>query len=200
MAIVSLKNKTKSRSVLAGNTPEIAMFESIQTVTVGAGGQASITFSSIPNTYKHLQIRGTARDNRASTWIDTMYMYFNADSTGSNYYYHVLGGNSSSAFASASAGQTGYGAPIGLTGASNVTTSFGPNVIDILDYANTNKNKTVRSLVGVEDNANGSIRLTSGLWLSTAAITSITLVNDGAGVPANSFFQQHSTFTLYGIK
>jgi hypothetical protein len=175
-------------------------YDSLATVTVGATTVSSITFAGIPSGYKHLQLRAIARDNRASTWIDTMYMYFNTDSTGSNYYYHVLGGNGSSAFSSASAGQTGYGAPIGLTGASNVTTSFGPNIIDILDYTNTSKNKTVRSLVGVEDNSNGTVRLTSGLWLSTAAISSITLVNDGAGVPANSFFQQHSTFALYGVK
>jgi hypothetical protein len=175
-------------------------YDSLATVTIGATTVASITFAGIPSGYKHLQIRGIGRDNRPSTWIDTMYMYFNSDTTGGNYYYHVLGGNGSSAFASASAGQTGYGTSVGLVGATSFTTSFGPNVIDILDYSNTSKNKTIRGLVAVEDNTNGTIRLTSGLWMSTAAITSITLINDGASVPANAFFQQYSSFALYGVK
>jgi hypothetical protein len=175
-------------------------FQSIQTVTVGSTAQSSISFTSIPSTFKHLQIRGIGRDNRPSTWIDGCYISFNGDTTGSNYYYHQMLGNGTSALAFHGAGATGYGLPNGLISATNSTNSFGANIIDILDYTNTNKNTTVRVLTGVEDNTNGTLRLQNGIWLNTAVITSITLVNDGGSVPANALFQQYSSFALYGVK
>jgi hypothetical protein len=165
-------------------------------VTVGTSNPTTISFTSIPSTYKHLQIRGIARDNRSATWIDTMWMYCNSDTTGTNYYGHLLYGNGSAAGAAADAGQNSYGFPVALTGATNVTTSFAPFVVDILDYANTNKYKTVRSLHGIEDNTNGQMRLRSGLWMSTAAISGITFQGGDAGVA----FQQYSSFALYGIR
>lgn len=174
-------------------------FESIATVTVGSGGQSSITFNSIPSTYKHLQIRGIARDNRASTWIDTLFIQCNSDTTAGNYYSHYLAGNGSSA---SSGAITGSGSPnaigfgIGLTGAANVSTSFAPIIIDILDYSNTNKYKTFKTITGVEDNTNGSIRIYSGLWMSASALDSLTLQGGNAGIS----FQQYSHFALYGIK
>ena len=184
----------------SSNAPKAGDYESIQTVTVGSTAQSSVSFTSIPSTYKHLQIRAIGRDNRPSTWIDGCYISFNSDTTGTNYYYHQILGNGSSALAFNGAGATGYGLPNGLISATFATSSFGANVIDILDYANTNKNKVVRVLTGVEDNTNGTIRFQSGLWLNTAAITSITLINDGGSVPANALFQQYTQFALYGIK
>ena len=172
-------------------------YDSIATVTVGAGGSSSITFSSIPSSYKHLQIRGIARDNRSATWIDTMWLSFNSDTTGTNYYSHGLYGNGTSATAGADAGATGYGMAIALAGASSVAGSFAPFVIDILDYSATTKNKTVRSLHGLEDNTNGTARLRSGLWMnSSSAVSSITLLGGDVGVS----FQQYSSFALYGVK
>ncbi len=187
-----------NRNLLAGNPVILpGSYESIQTVTVGTNSPTSVTFTSIPSTYKHLQIRGIARDSRASTWVDTLWMYCNSDTTGSNYYGHVLGGNGSAAFAAADAGVNNFGMPIALTGATNVTTSFAPFVIDILDYASTNKNKTIRCLHGLDDNTNGTMRLRSGLWMnSSTAINSLTFVGGDVGV----FFQQYSSFALYGIK
>ena len=175
-------------------------FESIQTVTVGSTAQSSISFTSIPSTYKHLQIRATGRDNRASTWIDGCYISFNGDTTGGNYYYHQMVGNGTSAASYNGGGSTGYGLPNGLIAATNVTSAVGANIIDILDYTNTNKNTTVRVLTGVEDGTNGTTRIQSGIWLNTAAVTSITLVNDGGSVPANALFQQYTQFALYGIR
>jgi hypothetical protein len=186
----------KGKTALTGNDVILGgSYESIATVTVGTNSPTSVTFSSIPSTYKHLQIRGIARDSRSATWIDTMWLYCNADTTGSNYYSHILYGSGSAAGADANAGVDSYGMPIAVTGATNVTTSFAPFVIDILDYANTSKNKTVRSLHGIEDNTNGQMRLRSGLWMSTAAVNSLTFLGGDAGV----FFQQYSSFALYGI-
>ena len=186
-----------SKSFLANNPVILGgSYESIQTVTVGTNSPTSVTFSSIPSTYKHLQIRGIARSSRSATWVDTMWMYCNADTTGSNYYGHLLYGTGSAAAADAGSGSTPFGMPVGLIGATSVTTSFGPFVIDILDYTNTSKYKTVRSLHGLEDNTNGQMRLRSGLWISTAAISSLTFQGGDVGV----FFQQYSSFALYGIK
>ncbi|NCU72421.1 MAG: hypothetical protein EBY66_05360 [Candidatus Fonsibacter lacus] len=71
---------------------------------------------------------------------------------------------------------------------------FGTTVVDILDYANTNKYKTFRSLMGIDNNGSGSIRLRSGLWMSTSAITAIKMTPSTSGS-----FQQYSSFALYGI-
>ena len=66
MAVISLKNKLKSGSLLVGNEYyNPTEFESIATVTVGSGGSSTISFTSIPGTYKHLQVRGIGRTNRA---------------------------------------------------------------------------------------------------------------------------------------
>lgn len=123
-------------------------------------------------------------------------MYCNADTTGSNYYNHLFFGNGASAAGNSDPGSTLFGMAVALTGATTISTSFAPFVIDILDYANTTKNKTVRSFHGIEDNTQGQMRLRSGLWMSTAAITDLTFKGGDVGVA----FQQYSSFALYGIK
>jgi hypothetical protein len=81
-------------------------------------------------------------------------------------------------------------------GASSTASIFGVAVCDILDYTNTNKYKTVRSLSGHDQNGSGYVTLMSGSWRNTAAITSITILRDSGG--AN--LTQYSQFALYGIK
>lgn len=167
-------------------------YESIATVTVGSGGAANVEFTSIPNTYSHLQVRCLVRGDRASTRIDIA-MRYNSDS-GANYYaVHALEGNGTSA--TAYADSTNNRNIPGYVSAGSATASvFGSEIIDILDYANTNKYKTFRSLGGVDVNGTGYISLRSGLWLSTSAISSILFFPDGGN------FAQYSTFALYGIK
>jgi hypothetical protein len=151
-------------------------FESIATVTVGAGGQATVTFSSIPSTYKHLQIRVIARTDRASTF-DGGYVQFNSDTTLSNYTLHVLSGTGSAAVSEGYSTTGGTGLQTPTTGGDTIlANTFGFFVMDILDYANTSKYKTIRSIGGFEDNTNARIQLLSGAWLNTAAITSITFL------------------------
>jgi hypothetical protein len=79
------------------------------------------------------------------------------------------------------------------------TTYYSASIIDILDYANTNKYKTYRALTGIDKNGSGSIQLTSGVWRNTTAITSITITPQSNTSPTNQF-QQYSQFALYGIK
>jgi len=165
-------------------------YESIATQTVGAGGVASVTFSSIPSSYKHLQIRAIVRDVRAASESDTIFAKLNGD-TG-NYYTHGLIGNGSAASAYADNGNPTY---FSLGTASSAGTNvFGVAVWDLLDYSNTSKNKTIRVLHGYDNNGSGSIRLTSSLWTNTAAVTSITLASTADNLV------QYSSFALYGIK
>ena len=170
-------------------------FESIQTVTVGSGGASSAVFSSIPSTYKHLQIRLTARVTGATT-DSNIVAYFNTDTTSGNYPQHVLYGTGSSP-AGAGYSPSDSNLAIGRTpGASSTSGMFGVGIADILDYTNTNKNKTVRALSGQDQNGSGIVLLNSGLWLSTAAISTITITAQSG----NGNLAQYSSFALYGIK
>jgi hypothetical protein len=165
-------------------------FVSIATVSVGAGGSAAATFSAIPSTYKHLQIRAIGRNDGAP--VDARYT-FNSD-TGSNYSYHLLVGNGSTGASYSATSQTFLrGAPY----ADQTASIFGAGVTDILDYTNTNKYKTVRTLTGMDNNTvnYGQIQFYSGLWMNTAAITTITITPS-----AGTVWTQHSSFALYGIQ
>jgi hypothetical protein len=166
-------------------------YESIQTVTVGAGGQASASFTAIPATYKHLQIRAhgmlTATSAAISFRVGTG---GSPDLTTANYYYHRLTGNGATATAGAGADILQSAWVIGNSSTAN------PEVFitDILDYQNTNKYKTLRMFSGVDNNGSGEINLTSGLWKNTAAIDTIQLI------PNTGNFAQYASFALYGIK
>ena len=171
-------------------------YESISTVTVGVGGSSSITFSSIPSTYSHLQIRAISRGTNASYFVESL-VQFNGD-TGSNYYAnHQLLGSGSSASSSADSTATYVSGPYSIAD-STAASMYSATVIDILDYGNTNKYKTIRLLNGSDNNAyNGQasyIILRSGLWKSTSAISSIVIA------PSSGNWKQYSSFALYGIK
>jgi len=166
-------------------------YESIQTVTVGAGGQASATFTSIPSTYSHLQIRIMGRTDRSAVY-DAVRLRFNSD-TGANYTEHGLYGDGVTIASYGAASATGSYV-YRIAGGSAPSNTQGGIIIDILDYANTNKYKTLRSLGGVDANTSGgNLYFNSGLWMNTAAITNIELTPIGS-------FQQYSQFALYGIK
>lgn len=169
-------------------------YELIESVTVGAGGAASVTFSSIPSTYKHLQIRAIARSDYANSGYGHILARFNSDS-GSNYVqYHILSGDGSSA--SSASGGTGNRAFLGIPGpsANDTANVFMGTVVDILDYANTSKNKTTRSLSGSDFNGSGRVCLISTMWMSTDAISTILLY------PYEGNWVQNVSFSLYGIK
>ena len=167
-------------------------YESIATVTVGAGGSSSISFTSIPSTYKHLQIRGIGRTARSNA-DDNAYIRFNSD-TGNNYAWHSLYGTGSGVTAYA-VSSTNYGQILATSAASTTASVFNGSVIDILDYANTSKYKTVRALSGFDANGSGIIYFNSALWQNTNAITQIDL----AGITGSNW-AQYSSFALYGIK
>ena len=167
--------------------------ESIATVTVGSGGASSITFSDIPGGFQHLQVRLIARTNYAST-DDLIKIKVNTD-TGANYAYHALSGNGATASANAFTSDTTAYAQR-ATGANATSSVFGSTIIDLLDYASTTKNKTMRGLGAWDNNGSGTIYIYSNLWMnSSTAITALTLTSYSA-----SNFAQHTTAALYGIK
>ena len=166
-------------------------YDSIATVTVGAGGSASVEFTSIPSTYKHLQLRAMTRDGQAGTGFNNNIIRFNGD-TASNYSGHRLSGDGSTASAAGYANITSVNVGLYSAAAGNTAGIFGVNVTDILDYTDTNKYKTVRSLTGGDANGSGTVLLSSGNWRNTAAITSIQL--------SGATYAEYSSFALYGIK
>lgn len=184
-----VKSLNRYVSMLAGNSMYLpANYDSIATVTVGAGGAANIDFSSIPQTYKHLQLRLLTR-NIGAEIVGEAYTTVNGASTGYNN--HTLLGNGSTA----SAGGNNYTNLMFMSkalGASASANAFGITIIDILDYSNTNKYKTLRTLSGGDSNGTGFVMLGSGLWQSTTGINQITYRN-------NYNLAQYSTAALYGI-
>jgi hypothetical protein len=162
-------------------------FESIATITPSAAN--TITFSSIPSTYKHLQVRFLVNQ----TDFATMRLRFNGDTSSSSYTQHQLDANGSSV----SAGGSGSGVVDGIavTTASDSSSIFSVGIIDVIDYASTTKNKTARIFAGRDRAAASSaVNLRSGLYLSTSAVSSLTLFVSGAN------YTSGSVFSLYGIK
>jgi hypothetical protein len=199
LRVVELGKPPASAASAASNsvTPAVpTAFTSIATVTA-AGGEASLTFSSIPGTYTDLQVRGLAKETAVNTNAYGGLVRFNSDTTSANYFSHQLYGNgASSALAQGNSGS----ADVVLIGSSlgNISTTnmFGASIIDVADYTSTSKYKTVKAMSGTTINTTTGfyINLTSGVWMSTSAVTSITMVSDSGGYAAGT------TFALYGIK
>jgi hypothetical protein len=169
-------------------------FESIATAT-GTGSSGVITFNSIPSTYKHLQIRLMSRStSTAATARRRIALTFNSD-TGNNYADHTIQGQNGSVYADAAANFSQIRVESSSFSETTAGNIMGVGLIDIHDYASTTKNKTVRFVSACETNTSvGAINLSSGLWINTNAITSITLT---LGTPN---FTTTSVFSLYGIK
>jgi hypothetical protein len=165
-------------------------YESIAKVS-GTGSSTSLTFSSIPSTYTHLQVRGISRNTGGGSTY-AIYLTFNGSSTG--YSWHYVKGNGTAASVSAGVSEVNINLQNADAGGTSTANVVGAQLIDILDYTNTNKYKTVRALTGTDTNGGGAISLGSGNWENTNAITSLTITN------GYDFFSTSTTFALYGIK
>jgi hypothetical protein len=179
-------------------------FESIATVT-GQSGQ-TFTFSDIPQTFKHLQLRAISRVSLGSYTFSgyTMRVGNGSVDTGNNYSNHRIyttGNNSIGADASSDA--SSMDGPF-FTANNAIANNVAVTVLDILDYSNTNKYKTMRMLSAFDNNDTGVsgigsnsvalIQYSSAAWRSTSAINTISFSMGGNAT--NSV--QH--FALYGIK
>ena len=174
----------------AGGGAAAGSFELISS-TILTSTTTSVTISDIPQTYKHLQLRVSARGSLANTGSTALGLKIN----NSMNQYHGLYTAGSGVF-SESNGYS-YMAPPGLPLNNTTSGNFGAAIFDILDYTSTSKNKVARSLTGcVIALGSSAIALYSGLLVSTSAVTSVTFVEgtESAGFVAGS------RFSLYGIK
>lgn len=178
-------------SLSSGVAASTSSFESIASAT-GTGASGVITFSSIPQTYAHLQIRINGRSDVTST-SESVLARANGD-TGSNYVRHNLQGDGTTATAGAAAPAGTNMIVFRITGATTTANAMGTGILDIHDYTSTTKYKTFRSMAGWDGNGTGLIVLNSGLWLSTSAITSISILTTASN------FTTATTVSLYGIK
>ena len=185
MSVTSLKYKTKLGTLAAPGDVDPGAMIPIAT-TLLATTASTITFSNITREYEHLQIRLLGVSGATYSEIA-----FNSD-FGANYSWHQLttDGTSITVGGGASANQI-YAAQLGAsTSVPSIT------IIDILDYANTAKNKTVKVLNALDANGSGFIYFRSGAWMNTNAISTIRLqAQAGTGT-----FASGTQAALYGIK
>ena len=169
-------------------------YDSLATVTLSAS-TASVTFAGIPTGYKHLQIRAIARSNRAST-VDVVKLNLGNGSadTAANYSWHQLYGTGSAAGASAAASTSTIELPV-ISASSASTGIFGVMILDILDYQNINKYKTIRGFAASDQNGSGELDFCSGSWRSTNSVDVVLLAPR-----TGTLFEQYSSFALYGVK
>lgn len=187
LATSGIINFAKYQNALVGNAAFDPASDFLIQEQILASAVSSVTFTSIPSTYKHLQIRSVSRSANASTSTFGIEMAFNGD-TSANYSYHELkaDGSSVSSYGEGSRSKVFFGATVGN---SATVGNYASSICDILDYSDTSKYKTTRSLAG---SSSGYLVVYSGNWRSTAAITSLTL-----NFSSNNF-AIGSRFSLYG--
>jgi hypothetical protein len=163
--------------------------------TVAPSSSTTVTFSSIPSTYKLLQIRAINKDSSNYIGASTLKLNFNGD-TGANYADHYLQGQGTSATAGNDTSSTFMTLYTGTAGNNAAMSNiFAGLILDIVDYTSTSKYKTVKGFGGVSTNnaTPGTVGFDSGLWMNTAALTSMTFTS------ASGNFVAGTTFSLYGV-
>jgi hypothetical protein len=189
---VNAQGTSVASSGVAGTVIVPTAFDSIATLS-GSGVQ-TVTFSSIPQGYKSLQIRVLGKSGGANN--DELNVRFNAATSG--YRDHYLRGQGANGLSVGTDATTSFYNVLRLTGTSNAPGIFTGAIIDVIDYSSTTKTKVLRSFDGFNPGggtAGFRVGAMSGLFNNTAAITSITLLS---ATPTN--FAAGTTFALYGIK
>jgi hypothetical protein len=158
----------------------------IQTVTVGAGGAASIDFTSIPQTYTDLCVLLSYRAAVAGPTDGNI----SFNSSTANFSWKSVLGTGSSAVSSNNTTNNALGQ---VQGANATASTFANVQIYIPNYAgSTNKSFSVDYVT--ENNATLAYAgLVAGLWSNSAAITSV-----GISLASGNLVE-HSTATLYGV-
>ncbi len=172
----------------------MAVIEAISTTYLEADA-ASVTFSSIPTTYEHLQLRVSAHTAKASSPYDTIFVRLNGYSSGLYTFRQmwVQGNNTSSA--SVSAGVTGAW-PIQAAGESADRGYYGTAVVDIYDYRNSVKRPVLkgRTQGGLIGEASTYLADGSGMFYYQQAVTSITVISS-----SGNNMMRGSAVSLYGL-
>lgn len=179
-------------SAISGNlfAPSGA-YDSIATAS-GTGSSSIINFTSIPQTYSHLEIRFSA----FATTTDQIVLELGTSGTidtGANYARYSFIGQGTAA---SNGGNNNmnymniYGYAVGGS-----TTQPTVAVVNIYDYKNTNKMTSWNGISGVDKNGTGEVGNNSGVWTNLNAVDSIRIYSESA-----SNFNANSKFALYGIK
>lgn len=179
----------------AGASAAVAGSYELISSTILTSATSSVTFSSIPSTYKHLQARMTIRGT--TDFNGGMGIQFNND-TNTNYSRHNLFGDGGAVYSQGAGSQSRINTDVNnafFPGGSASASQFGLSVLDIFDYASTTKNKTIKQFAGAHASNGYQVGLISGAWYSTSAISTITLTQ-----LAMTNFAIGSRFSLYGIK
>lgn len=169
-------------------------YYSLATVTVPSGGAATITFAGIPTGYKHLQYRVVSRSTNASYYAQIQFTVNGA----SSYYKHLILADG----VNTPPGAYGYTneakLTVGYLAGGNCTTGvFGAAILDVFDYCDINKYKTIRGLGGANNNSVGTyayMSMTSGAYPSFSAITTMTFNSESGN------FAENTKIALYGVK
>jgi len=141
---------------------------------------ATVTFSSIPGTYRDLYLVISATSGYRYTGI-TM----NSD-TGTNYSNVWALGDGSAATSSSNSSSAFYIGAGGTTSVANLV------IINIMDYSATDKHKSVLVRNNISD---AQTWMSAHRWANTAAVTRLDIVPSGAALG----FAAGSTFALYGV-
>jgi hypothetical protein len=172
----------------------------IATIVVSGTSTNTVEFTSIPQTFTHLQVRAFWNTTATATGDYILPMTFNGDGyPNTSYSMHFMNGNGS--VASAGSEINNWNATIGDLGKYGIISqtptanNFCSVIADILDYTNTNKNKVVKSVSGYDNNSQGGINIFTSMRMSTQAITSIKLWHSGSA----GFFANGCRFNLYGV-
>jgi hypothetical protein len=167
-------------------------YELIASNTVGSGGVASVTFSSIPSTYTDLALKVSVRTDRTGANTDNVRVRLNGD-TSSSYTVRALLASDSTVgndLNTTTSGVFGY-----YTNTNNTTSStFSSCELYIPNYTSSNY-KSISNESSANGTGSGYNSMTANLWANTAAITTILMYPQVA-----SNFVEYSTFYLYGIK
>ena len=169
-------------------------YKLISKATVGSGGAATITLSSIPSTYTDLLIKYSLRATRAGTTFTQLGMKLNNSST--NYTTRTIGGDGSTVTSTNNTvGYFGYESS-SINSVNSTGYVFSSGEIYIPNYT-ANGSKRASIDFSSENNAvSGNGILSSAGWSINDAITSITFNEPNS----NTNFEQYSTVTIYGIK
>ena len=173
--------------------------DSIGSVAINTSSSNTITIANIPQTYSslYLTLMGSTQATGGAGYV-SFYISFNADATSANYRSHAMSGDGSAASSFPVSGSV-LGIRILDFVNSTVTSNAQPVIIDIYDYANTNKNKSIKLISGYSTN-NAAVTypqtlfLAGGIWESNSAITSLTITTSGSN------FSIGTVASLYGVK
>jgi hypothetical protein len=177
----------------AGSRQVAGSYERIATA-FGTGASGIITFSSIPQDYKHLQFRIASKTDTSNNSSRSALITINGVTT-SSYAYHQFYNDGATILTDPANTQTSMRIR-GVNAQSTISGRASATIIDILDYASTTKHKTIRTHSGqTGDSIRAVLVFGAGLFYQTGAVSSVTFAFDSTGNYATN-----TRFSLYGIR